>query len=170
MAAKWMPIPGYPEYEISDEGEIYHKNTDLILSASPGTGGDYRVNLWNGVMYVTRIVKNLVGKAFLEQPIYESMDTVMQKDGDKSNCHVHNLCWRPRWYVMQYTQQFRLDDEIVQTQFRNTPHVWNATRGILYQNVHDAGLNDGILWEQVKEACKFHEPCMVTGYLYEFVG
>jgi hypothetical protein len=47
-----------------------------------------------------------VAKAFLPQK-NEAFDTPIHLDGDRLNCHVDNLEWRPRWFAISYHMQFK---------------------------------------------------------------
>jgi hypothetical protein len=47
----------------------------------------------------------LVARAFLE-PFNEFFDTPINLNGDRLNCSVDNLMWRPRWFARKYNQQF----------------------------------------------------------------
>jgi hypothetical protein len=37
----------------------------------------------------------------------EAFDTPINLDGDRFNCCLQNLMWRPRWFAVQYNRQFR---------------------------------------------------------------
>jgi hypothetical protein len=90
----------------------------------------------------TRAVSHLVAEAFLPPPHNHYFDTVVQLDTDRENCHFENLVWRPRWFSIKYTTQFRMEFETYPPiRDRNTREefesVWDVVplRGLLYLDV-----------------------------------
>jgi hypothetical protein len=55
--------------------------------------------------HFSRGLARLVAKAFLPTPP-KAFDTPINLDGDRYNCAVDNLMWRPRWFAIQYHRQF----------------------------------------------------------------
>jgi hypothetical protein len=56
---------------------------------------------------VIRSLPRLVAEAFLPKP-NSIFDTPVSINGDRTNCAVDNLMWRPRWYAILYNRQFRV--------------------------------------------------------------
>lgn len=93
----WKVIPGHPDYEVSDEGEVRSNKqaTPRILKPHrQGRGLKYlKVNLWCGSRDKRKQAKvhQLVAEAFLG-PCPEGCH-VRHLDGDPSNNHVSNLAY-----------------------------------------------------------------------------
>lgn len=99
---KWVDIPGWPRYEISEYGNIRSKN--MIVGAKSGktavrkgrtlalarkTNGYLAVTLTNGSARPQICVHRLVARAFIgEAPIGLH---VLHSDGNKTNNHYSNL-------------------------------------------------------------------------------
>ena len=111
MNEVWKPIELFPEYSVSNFGNVRSNKSSRILSISPNQYGVVQVGLMkNGVQY-HRSVPLLVAKAFL--PIKAGpFDTTINLDGDRLNNHVDNLVWRPRWFAVKYNRQFRFPSDM----------------------------------------------------------
>lgn len=111
MNEVWKPIELFPEYSVSNFGNVRSNKSSRILSISPNQYGVVQVGLMkNGVQY-HRSVPLLVAKAFL--PIKAGpFDTPINLDGDRLNNHVDNLVWRPRWFAVKYNRQFRFPSDM----------------------------------------------------------
>jgi hypothetical protein len=59
--------------------------------------------------HTTRSLPLLVANAFLPRT-KEAFNAPIQLDGDRMQCRVDNLMWRPRWFAVLYHQQFSKDD------------------------------------------------------------
>ena len=106
MSEHWKNIPHFPEYSVSNFGNVRTDKTGRILSVSPNQFGVVQVGLMREGVQYHRSVPLLVAKAFL--PIKPGpFDTPINLDGDRSNNHVDNLVWRPRWFAVKYNRQFR---------------------------------------------------------------
>jgi hypothetical protein len=104
----WKIIDLFEEYSVSDYGNIRSDKSERILSLSQNQFGVVQVGLMrNGIQY-HRSVPLLVAKAFLPHEA-EAFDTPINLDGDRTNNHVDNLAWRPRWFAIKYNQQFKHD-------------------------------------------------------------
>lgn len=106
MNEVWKPIDHFDEYSVSNWGRIRTDRTDRILSTSLNQFGVLQVGLMRDRVQYHRSVPLLVAKAFL--PIKPGpFDTPINLDGDRSNNHIDNLVWRPRWFAVKYNRQFR---------------------------------------------------------------
>lgn len=101
----WAPIAGFPGYSVSRLGHVRNESSGRILQVRINQDGVPYVGLMKGVQQRNRSLPLLVASAFIPQPnaIY---DTPINLDGDRTNCGVDNLMWRPRWYAIQYAKQF----------------------------------------------------------------
>lgn len=106
MEELWSVIEGFENYSVSNFGRVRSNWSERILVAYPNQSGLVQVGLMlNGKQY-HRSVPLLVAKAFIPQPS-GPFDTPINLDGDRSNNHVDNLAWRPRWFAIKFNKQFR---------------------------------------------------------------
>lgn len=108
---EWVPIEGFPGYSVSPLGQVRKDSTvtGKTLSRPLQTrfnqyGVPYVGMMRNG-RQVTRSLPRLVAAAFIPQP-NAIFDTPINLDGDRTNCEVTNLAWRPRWHAVRYVNQF----------------------------------------------------------------
>jgi hypothetical protein len=106
MREKWRPISGFPEYSVSNFGNIRSEKSGRILALSDNQYGVQCVGLMKNGEQRHRSVPRLVAQAFLPRGS-EVFDTPINLDGDRHNNHVDNLAWRPRWFAVKYNRQFR---------------------------------------------------------------
>lgn len=106
MVERWIPIPNFEGYSVSNYGRIRTDRFDKILSAYANQSGLVQVGLMRNGKQYHRSVPLLVAKEFVDQPS-GPFDTPINLDGDRFNNHVDNLMWRPRWFAVKYNRQFR---------------------------------------------------------------
>lgn len=143
MNEQWKPIREFPEYSVSNFGEIRSNKSGRIMSLSPNQFGVVQVGLMKDGIQYHRSVPLLVAKEFL--PIKPGpFDTPINLDGDRTNNHVDNLVWRPRWFAIKYNRQFRFPypDRI------NTPIVDKKT-GEVTNNSILCAVRYGLLEEEI---------------------
>ena len=89
----WKCILEYPDFEISDHGNIRRIATDKVLKKSIGSTGYYQVCVSLGQRGKQKLFKihREVAKAFIPNP--ENKPHINHIDGDKLNPHVSNLEW-----------------------------------------------------------------------------
>ncbi|WKV24071.1 hypothetical protein PSYJYH_000036 [Bacillus phage PSYJ-YH] len=90
MKWTWYDIEGYPNYKVSDYGEVINMNTMRILKKDRRRGY-FSVRLSNGGISKVFSVHRLVASAFLGNP--HELSQVNHKDGNRENNHVDNLEW-----------------------------------------------------------------------------
>ena len=106
MTEQWKVIDDFPEYSVSNFGNVCSNKSGRIMSTSPNQFGVVQVGLMKDGVQYHRSVPLLVAKAFL--PVRpKPFDTPINLDGDRRNNHVDNLVWRPRWFAIRYNRQFR---------------------------------------------------------------
>lgn len=91
----WKLSLSFPEYEISNKGNVRNKKTKHIIVASPNKKGYYHLGLYANGQRKNVYVHQLVAEAFLLCGSQPNME-VNHKDGDKSNNTVENLEWCTR--------------------------------------------------------------------------
>lgn len=101
----WRPVEGFPGYSINDQGQVSRDATGRLLIPRYNQYGVPYVGLMRNWQQCIRSLPRLVARAFLPRPS-AIFDTPIQIDGDRSNCRVENLMWRPRWYAVLYNRQF----------------------------------------------------------------
>ena len=144
MLLQWAELEGFPDYAINELGEIGNMKTGMPRKLSINQQGIPMVSLYaeNGRPY-TRSVAVLVANAFIpeERPHF---DTPIHLDGDRLNCRVDNLAWRPRWFAIKYHKQFRYED------FYNIQvHLVELETGQHYESVKDACTTNGLYFQDV---------------------
>lgn len=88
---QWKKIDGFPNYSVSDDGQVRNDKSGRILKLHLNGSGYLQVGLSrNGKLYM-RCVHKLVALAFIPNP--ENKPEANHKDGDKLNCKVANLEW-----------------------------------------------------------------------------
>lgn len=142
---QWRTIPEFPKYEISSKGEIYNSHRRIFMRTSSNNFRDIKITLtdYDGSRH-TRSVALLVAQAFVNQPNY-LCDCLVRLDGDMANVDARNLAWRPRWFAWKYSRQLRVPQP---TRYHNLP-VFNITEGIEYESVVEAGMIEGLLFENI---------------------
>lgn len=139
----WEPIPDFPGYSVSREGQIMNEDTGRIMALTRNQHGILQVGLMRNGVQCKRGVALLVARAFLPPPVPETFDTVINLDGDRSNCHELNLMWRPRWFAVKYHRQFfngqRGFDQPIQ----------DIHTGVRYKNSWEAAIRHGLLDREI---------------------
>jgi hypothetical protein len=103
---EWLPVQGFPGYSVNPLGQVRKDSTGRILHIRLNQYGVPYVGLMRDWRQCIRSLPRLVATAFLQTPS-EIFDTPINLDGDRTNCSVDNLMWRPRWYAVYYVNQFK---------------------------------------------------------------
>ncbi len=143
MVEHWKSIDLFPDYSVSNVGNIRSNKSGRILSVSPNQFNVVQVGLMRDGVQYHRSVPLLVAKAFL--PIKPGpFDTPINLDGDRNNNHVDNLVWRPRWFAIRYNQQFRhpYPNPIISP-------IMDKKTGEVSDNSFDCAIRYGLLEEEV---------------------
>lgn len=104
---EWVEIDEFPEYGVSNEGRVTSSKSTRIIKPTYNQQGICSVGLFVDGELRRRSLALLVAKAFLPKHPIKYFDTPIHLDGNRSNCNVTNLAWRPHWYAVQYHQQFK---------------------------------------------------------------
>jgi len=84
-----VPIKGYPNYLVSNDGRFYNRRFQRDLNLYPGSRGELRVALSRAGVKTYFQAHRLVAQAFL--PDYDERFQVDFKDGDRHNITASNL-------------------------------------------------------------------------------
>ena len=87
-------ILNYENYLIYDDGNVFNKNTNKMLSGSIGENGYKYYRLSKNGKKQMFYAHRLVAEAFLDNP--DNKPEVNHKNLDKTNNHVSNLEWVTR--------------------------------------------------------------------------
>jgi hypothetical protein len=104
----WVPVKNFPGYSVNPLGQVRNDSTGRLLHIRLNREGVPYVGMMRNNRQVIRSLPLLVAEAFLPKT-NKIFDTPVSIDGDRSNCAVDNLMWRPRWYAVLYNRQFRVE-------------------------------------------------------------
>lgn len=144
MKEDWLEAPNFPRYLVSNLGQVRTVKTDRILKPSKNQQGFLKVNLMQDGEIHTRTVNHLVARAFLPEPEREDFISVIHLNGDKSDCKVANLEWRPRYFAIQYHQQFHH-----KTWRTALIPIEDIKSGKKYRTIQEAVVRHGLLFNDV---------------------
>lgn len=106
---QWLPIEAVPPgYEASRAGEVRNARTKRIIQPHMNQNGNVYVGLMHNGRQIKLSLPKLIAQMFLPRPVgfIDEFNTAINIDGDKWNCAVGNLAWRPRWFAVEYSRQF----------------------------------------------------------------
>lgn len=156
---EWAPIEEFPGYAVSSDGRVRNIDTGRLLVLTRNQQGVIQVGLMKDGAQFKRGVALLVAKAFLPPPPSPAFNTPINLDGDRSNCSIDNLVWRPRWFAIKYHQQFYNDqrgfnDPIVDIKTgEEFEDSWEAATkyGLIDREILIATLNRTYVWPTYQE-------------------
>lgn len=97
---QWKTIEEIPNYEVSSDGQVRNKKTNVILKAHKDHKGYLEVRIsYNHQKYSLK-VHRLVAQAFIDNP--NNYPQVNHKDECKTNNRVSNLEWCTAKYNSNY--------------------------------------------------------------------
>ena len=91
MSEIWKLIKDYPNYSVSDLGNVKNNKTGRILKPLEVGGGYVVVDLWNNHGSKSKKIHRLVAEAFIPNP--DNKPQVNHIDGNKKNNKKDNLEW-----------------------------------------------------------------------------
>lgn len=165
MEEEWKDIDGFPRYQVSSEGRIYNKATNRYMSPSTNQYGHLKISLMteSGGRH-DRSVVTLVARAFIEKP-NPACDRVICLNGDLSDARSENLAWRPRWFGWKYSHQLKTQ----QPAWHRNLAVINQETNEVYENIVEAGMAEGLLFEQIWHSTYSGGPVYPTGHHWSVV-
>ena len=87
----WKEIKDFPNYSVSDSGEVKNNKTRKILKKALNQDGYEIVQLWNNGKGTMKRIHRLVLEAF--KPIENANYEVNHLDRDRTNNNLNNLEW-----------------------------------------------------------------------------
>ncbi len=162
---QWSVIPEFPNYLVSDRGHIYNQRYRNHMRTSQQQAGHVKITLTDEhSMRHTRSVAQFVAEAFVE-PADDRCDHVVILDGDLTNLAAENLVWRPRWFAWKYTHQLKTYQP---NHFKNLP-VHNTTTGSQYGCILDAGMAEGLLFQDIWRSTYSGDRLFPYGAIFEII-
>ena len=158
----WVPVDGFPGYSINPLGQVSRDSSGRLLVPRYNQYGVPYVGLMRDWQQCIRSLPRLVARAFLQRPS-NIFDTPVQIDGNRSNCNVDNLMWRPRWYAVLYNRQFdghRYENPI------NEP-IRAVNEGERFRNSLEAACRYGLLEREVVLSILNRTPAWPTYQYFE---
>lgn len=168
-----LPIPGYPDYVISDSGRVFSDkySSRRERSTFKGKDGYLRVILSRGKNidgYDTRYVHRLVAQAFVPNP--DSLPSVIHKDHNKSNNQSSNLRWGTHQESLHLTRTHTQNLSSSPTNHRAVTGISKETKATYsFPSLSHAALYLG----HKNKAANIHRSCQTGrpayGILWQFV-
>lgn len=143
MQEQWCEILHFPGYSVSSTGRVQNDNTGRILARHINQRGIVNVSLRRNGDEYRRSIAVLVATAFVRTARSRTFDTVINLDGDRLNLRAENLLWRPRWYALEYFNQFRFQPNGI-----DQPVQEYKTKEV-FKTSWDAALTFGLLDREV---------------------
>jgi hypothetical protein len=105
MRESWLRLEEFPDYGVSNFGEIANLKRDRIIRPFVTQQGNLGVTLRRNRERYSRSVSHLVAETFLpDHPSH--YNSPLHLNADKLNCQLNNLVWRPRNFTGRYYEQF----------------------------------------------------------------
>jgi len=140
----WVPVAGFPGYSVNTLGQVVKDSTGRVLHTRQNQFGVPYVGLMRDGRQCIRSLALLVAKVFVPGKTDE-FDTPINLDGDRTNCRVDNIMWRPRLYAIHYSDQFE-----EQPYEHHIPEpIRDAETDESYPNSLDAACKNGLLEREV---------------------
>jgi len=156
----WIEIPDSEGYSVSNLGEVKNNSTGGLIKPQVSPHGVMYVPLYVNGEKVTRAVKPLVAKMFVDGRT-KIFDTAINKDGDKRNNRVDNLEWRPRWFAVKYSRQFLQEFE-----HETKGPIEERKSGVIFETIREAGVTNGVLFRDIFTSCRTGAPVFPTSQIF----
>lgn len=150
MDLQWVELDEFPDYALSNHGDIANMKTGTPRKSSINQQGIPKISLYQDSRLYTRSLAVMVAEAFVERPD-PHFDTPIHLDGDRMNCRADNLAWRARWFAIMYHKQFRNEhlhlDKAPRVETNSGREFETAlevvtTYGVLYIDVFNSHFNN----------------------------
>ena len=98
MQETWVEIDGYPNYAVSDAGNVLNLERETILTPRDSSDGGLRVALSHEGQVRDFYIHHLVARAFFR--VVDPRDQVLHWNGDKTDNRPENLRFRKRQRII----------------------------------------------------------------------
>lgn len=162
----WATIPEFPDYQISNLGNVFNIRQNMLMRTSFNNYGHLKISLKSphSNERFTRQISVLVAEAFVEPP-NSRCDCVIILDGNYFNVAASNLAWRPKWYAWKYTHQLKVKQPIY---YRNLV-VHNITMHYYYNSIVEAGMIEGLLFSDIWRSTYTGLKLFPYGHVFEII-
>lgn len=160
----WRPIPDFPNYEISSEGDVRNVLTGRPMSVNSNQWGVLKLNLRHEGRTITRSLGRLVAEVFLDPPKIEGWNVVVHEDGDLQNCRAGNLFWARRWFAISYHDQFKNSHW-----YKLKGRVRHRQSGMTYLSPREAAIAHHVLAYDVYRSAEYNEPTRMFHHEFSWV-
>lgn len=163
MQNEWVDIA--PGYSINANGDVRNNYTDRLLKRSLLRGVEPAVSFRVDDRLVQRQVISYMAETWMEPHRHATFNTPMHLDGDRNNCHVSNLVFRPRWFVVAYNKDLEVRHDFWKSPFRV------VETGEIFYSIYECARKFGALQIDVYNAMFEHREygLFPTGYHLELL-
>lgn len=154
---RWAEVAGFPDYAVSNYGEVKSLRFDKILQPRVDAYGKLRVTLYVDRTAHDAYIHRLVAAAFIDG--YEDGTWVKHRDGDPTNNFVYNL----RFNVDQRMGQ--LVKDVSEPKFRR---VMVTETGMIFRTVVDCANYIGGHASSIYRVLRGERPSHL-GYTFQYV-
>jgi hypothetical protein len=164
MHEQWKVVDEFPNYEVSNFGEIRNSKFSRPNRTSLNTNGVVTTYLCKDKKQYARSLALIVAKAFLDKPERADFTNIIHLDGNKQNCLPSNLVWRPYHFAVKYNRE-RLKDPFPDwsTSFRV-----NETNEV-FDHPRDFAMKYGLLEMAIYSALVEGRPLFPGNFTVEFI-
>lgn len=158
---EWKKVVIFDQYSVSELGQVRNDETGRIMSVLRNAHGVCYVGLTKGYQQYRRSLPLLVAQAFVPKPMTmqkESFNKPIHLDGNQTNNRAYNLLWRPHWFAMKYTAQFKVGPTVatpvidLKTEEKySCPWIAALSFGLLEREIIVAGLTRTFVWPTYQE-------------------
>ena len=176
---EWRDVVGFPNYEVSNDGQVRGKRFGVIRKLTDNGYGYYVVSLWKGKTTKRKKVHRLVAEAFL--PRADENLVVNHKNGDKHDNNADNLEWVTQRENLRHA--FKTGLKPITEKQRNAArnnmkhNAKNFVRRVQsidangcieeYASVKDAANSVGVTPAAIVKSCKSERKCRGKEWVYK---
>lgn len=156
MREQWEEIDEFPNYLVSDLGNIVSQKTGVPRKPSRNSQGHLKITLSRDGQLITRAVGPLVAEAFVAGRD-DVFNQLIHLDGDYRNCAADNLMWRPRWFAIRYHKQFMYEPF-----YEEGVKIVEMETGEHFASLKEVCTTYGLYHYDVTKSCVEHVPVPFT--------